>query len=211
MPADDDTRWMAKLSTLDDHEVEALFAGTPLGDRDLAPVAEVARALRRLADREPIPQMSEALRAQIASPPIVPIGIHRATRTALMKAAVAAGVVALVGVGAAQNRLPAGVQNVVSSTVDLVGFDVPRSEERHVAGVGSGQGDNEGTDNANDGTPGYDGVTPGGADRADPGVPGDHEPATPATPPAAGREHVPAANANPNPNPNATGDPHQGG
>lgn len=239
--ADDHDGWMAMFSMLDDHEVDALLAGTSPVDGDLAPVAEVVRALRRMADREPVPPMSGALRAQGASPPVVPIGLRRATRAALMQAAAAAAVVALVGVGAAQNRLPADVQDIVSSTADLVDVDVPRSEERHADDVGSGQGGSEGTGNANDGTPGYDGVMPGGtdpADPADPGDPGDHEPATPATPatPPAGNqgggasneeprsEQDPSTNANPNSqtndtgrggstnsNPNGTDDPEQDG
>lgn len=195
------------FSTLDDHEVDALLAGTPVADGDLAPIAEVVRALRGLAEREPVPPMSDALRAQLAAAPVVPIGINRAMRTSFVKASAAAAVaaaVALMGVGAAQNRLPSSVQDIVSSTADLVGVNVPRADQRHAhsSSVGNGNG------NGNDGTPGYDGQTPGGATPADPGTPGDKTPATPATPPAGsnggrpadngpGTEHSPATTATP--------------
>jgi hypothetical protein len=115
----------------------------------------------------------------------------------LVRAAVAAAVaaLALVGVGAAQNRLPSGVQDVVSSTADLVGIDVPRSDERHADddsddGTSDEVPSTEGTEvpgsteQQNQGDPGYEGTTPGGANPADPGTPGDKEPATPATPPS---------------------------
>jgi hypothetical protein len=174
---------MATFSTLGDREVDALLAGTPVGDGDLAPIAEVVRSLRGLAEREPVPPMSDALRAQLAAAPVVPIGINRAMRTSFVKASAAAAVVAavaLMGVGAAENRLPSGVQDIVASTANLVGVHVPRSDQRHAPSSGFESGDG----NESDGTPGYDGQTPGGATPADPGTPGDKTPATPATPPA---------------------------
>ena len=102
-----------------------------------------------------------------------------------MAAATAATV--LLGVGAAQNRLPAGVQDVVSSTAELVGIHLPHADERGAEHRQDGDvvdADQRG----GDGQPGYDGVTPGGADPADPGVAGDKEPATPATPPDQGAQ-----------------------
>ena len=206
------------FSTLDDHEVDALLAGTPVADGDLAPIADVVRALRGLAEREPVPPMSDALRAQLAAAPVVPIGINRAMRTSFVKASAAAAVaaaVALMGVGAAQNRLPSSVQDIVSSTADLVGVNVPRADQRHAHSSSVGNG------NGNDGIPGYDGQTPGGATPADPGTPGDKTPATPATPPAGsnggrpadkgpGTEHSPATTATPKGQVNGTapnGDP----
>lgn len=214
------------FDTLDDHEVNALLAGTPVGDGDLAPIAEVVRVLRGLAEHEPVPPMSNALRAQLAAAPVVPIGINQAMRTSFVKASAAAAVaaaVALMGVGAAQNRLPSGVQDIVSSTADLVGVDVPRSDQRHAHSSGSESGDLNG--NQNDSTPGYDGQTPGGATPADPGTPGDKTPATPATPPAGsnggrpadngpGTEHGPATPATPQGQVNGTapdGDPQNTG
>ncbi|MEO7429119.1 MAG: hypothetical protein ABIY48_07015 [Acidimicrobiales bacterium] len=198
----DHSKQMDALTTIDDHQVEALLAGTSLGDADLAPLARVTGTLRRLAEVEPVPPMSAALRAQLAGGAVIPIGhhdrhrrlhgagVHRAARRSLTMAAVAAAAtaVALVGVGATQNRLPTSVQNVVSSTAHIVGIDVPRAEDRGAPDPGSDLGGANGssgsTSGANDGTPGYDGVTPGGATPADPGTPGDHEPATPATPPS---------------------------
>jgi hypothetical protein len=192
----DDTKWMAVFSALDDHEVDALLAGSTPADADLAPVAEVAQALRRRAAAEPVPPMSDSLRAQLNAPGVVSLAAHRATRGALIKAGAAAAAViavAALGVGASQNRLPAGLQDVVSSTADLVGIDLPHAADR---GQGDDHRSEQGDDNAkddtapdngqgdgNDGDPGYDGTTPGGATPADPGTPGDKEPATPATPP----------------------------
>lgn len=196
---DDHDHWMNTFSTRGDDEIDALLAGTSPAGSDLAPVGEVVRALRGLAAGEPAPAMSASLRAQLDSPIVVAMGIRRARRAELVKAAVVAvaAAVALVAVGASQNRLPTAIQNVVSSTADLVGVDVPRSDERGagredldssdpggVEGNAEGHDGNSTVNGANDGTPGYDGVTPGGSDPADPGTAGDHEPATPAVPPA---------------------------
>ena len=196
------------FSTLDDHEVDALLAGDMPADEELAPIAEVALALRRSAAAEPVPPMNAALLDQLAHPPVVALDTRRAVWSSLAKASAAAAVaaaVALVGVGASQNRLPTGLQDVVSSTADVIGLDVPRTDERgteHRSDAGDDHA-KDGTapndDGSNDGTPGYDGTTPGGADPADPGTPGDLEPATPATPPAepgqADTEHPTASNS----------------
>ena len=97
------------FSLLDAQAVDALLAGTSPVDPDLESVAEVVKALRRLADREPVPAMSDALRAQLASTPMVPIGIHRTLRSARLKAVAAAAVAAAVvpvGVAAAETEVP---------------------------------------------------------------------------------------------------------
>lgn len=191
---DDDQEWMTIIEMLDDHEVDALLGGTAPAE-ELAPIAAVVTQLRARTSAEPAPPMSAALRAQLHSPPVVSLHAHRAARSALVRAAVAAAVavVALVGVGAAQNRLPSGVQDVVSSTAGLVGIDVPRSDERPATGDHPDDGSSGeapstevpgSTEQQDQGDPGYEGTTPGGATPADPGTPGDGEPATPATPPS---------------------------
>ncbi len=183
---DDSYKWMALLTTLDDDQLEALLQGaTPV--EELAPVAEVVQRLRRSVDAEPVPPMSDVLLAQLSAAPVVPLATRRATKASLVKAAAAAvaAVLAVGGAGAAQNRLPSGLQDVVSSTADLVGIDVPSSAERGSHADDDDDGgqpvDTAGTGNG--GEPGYEGTTPGGATPADPGTPGDKEPATPATPP----------------------------
>lgn len=194
---DDGQEWMTMIEMLDEREVDALLGGTAPAE-ELAPVAAVVTALRERAAAEPAPPMSPELRTQLYAPPVVSLHAHRAARFALVRAAVAAAVavLALVGVGAAQNRLPSGVQDVVSSTADLVGLDVPRSDERHATDDGSDDGTSDevpstegteapgSTERQDQGDPGHEGTTPGGASPADPGTPGDKEPATPATPPS---------------------------
>ncbi|MGH9274526.1 MAG: hypothetical protein ACRDZU_07755, partial [Acidimicrobiales bacterium] len=174
---------MAMFSTLDDRDVDRLLAGMPSADRDLAPLAELAAFLRRSAAAEPAPPMGELLRAQLRGAPVVAIAARKANRSLVKAGAAAAAVVAVVGmgVGASQNRLPAGLQDVLSSTANLVGIHVPTVDERSSHSNGS-DGDNP-APNADSGDPGYEGTTPGGVTPADPGTPGDKEPATPATPP----------------------------
>lgn len=193
---DDGNEWMAMIEMLDEREVDALLGGTAPAE-ELAPIAAVVTQLRARAAAEPAPPMSPELRAQLYAPAVVSLHAHRAARFALVRAAVAAAVaaLALVGVGAAQNRLPSGIQDVVSSTADLVGIDVSRSDERHATDDESDDGTSDevpstegteapGTTGHDPGDPGYEGTTPGGATPADPGTPGDKEPATPATPPS---------------------------
>lgn len=182
---DDDLWWMSTFSALDDRDIDSLLSGDAPADGELAPIADLARALRSSAAAEPVPTMGPALQAQLAGGAVVAMDVARAARTTLVKAGAAAAVaaiVALTGVGAAQNRLPAGVQDVVSSTAELVGLDFPHADER-----GDDDDAVDADDRGDDGQPGYDGITPGGADPADPGVPGDKEPATPATPPDKGQ------------------------
>jgi hypothetical protein len=190
--SDDGPEWMTMIEMLDEREVDALLGGTAPAE-ELAPVAAVVTLLRERAAAEPAPPMSATLRAQLYAPPVVSLHAHRAARFALVRAAVAASVaaLALVGVGAAQNRLPSGVQDVVSSTAELVGIDVPRSDERHLTDDGSDDGTSDEVPSTEapgstelQGDPGHEGTTPGGATPADPGTPGDKEPATPATPPS---------------------------
>lgn len=176
--------WMTMFSTLDDDVVDALLEGhAPDDAAELDELGAVMRRLRASAATEPVPSMSAALRAQILQPNVVPLvpaaRARPSLRTGVLIAA-AAAIVALIGVGAEQNRLPSGVQDVVSSVADIVGLDVPRAEER-----GDATGDDDSTD-AEDGAVDGQGrpeVTNGGATPADPGEPGDKEPATPATPP----------------------------
>lgn len=184
--ADDRTKWMDTIADLDDAGTDALLRGEASGT-ELTPLAHVVRRLRESVAAEALPPMSAALRAQIDAPLVVPLHARRVARRSLAQAAVAAVAVAvaLVGAGAAQNRLPGGLQDVVSSAVEVVGIDVPRSAERHAA---DDEVDREVEGDSteapgNDGEPGYEGTTPGGATPADPGTPGDKEPAVPATPP----------------------------
>jgi hypothetical protein len=183
----DRDQWMTMFSALDDDAVDALLDGRAVPDSELHDVAEVVERLRATARREPVPPMGAALRAQVRGTHVVPFApaltAHRSVRRGLV-AVVAAATVVLVGVGADQNRLPANVQDVVSSAAELVGVDVPASDERPQAGGVSIQG--------SEGAGRTDGVTPGGATPADPGEPGDQQPATPATPP----EHAGSDNAN---------------
>jgi len=181
--ADDGTKWMDTVADLDDAGTDALLRGEA-SDAELTPLAHVVRRLRESVAAEALPPMSAALRAQIEAPLVVPLHARRVARRSLARAAVAAvaAAVALVGAGAAQNRLPSGLQDVVSSAVEIVGIEVPRSADRLTEDddeVDGGSSDAP----ANDGEPGYEGTTPGGADPADPGTPGDKEPAVPATPP----------------------------
>lgn len=192
--ADDRTEWMDTIADLDDAGTDALLRGEASG-AELTPLAHVVRRLRESVAAEALPPMSAALRAQIDAPLVVPLHARRVARRSLAQAAVAAVAVAvaLVGAGAAQNRLPGGLQDVVSSAVEVVGIDVPRSADRHAADdevddeVDDGveqEGEGGPSDaRGNDGEPGYEGTTPGGAVPADPGTPGDKEPAVPATPP----------------------------
>jgi hypothetical protein len=171
----DDAQWMARFTSLPDHDVDALLEGeVPVGLDDLAPVAEVAGALRRRAAQEVAPPMGEALRAQLAAGNVVPLDGARLVRRPLIGAAAAAAVVLLALVaGASQEVLPDGVQRVVASVAEQVGIDLPSPADDEVDGTPTGA-----TSEAPPAT------TPGGATPADPGTPGDGEPATPATPPS---------------------------
>lgn len=171
------------FADLDDATLDALFAGHATGDAGLVSVEDLVRALRSRAGAEPAPVMSSALRAQLRTASIVPLDARRRIHWSAGKgvaAAAAVAVVALTGTAAAQNRLPAQLQDVVSSTADVLGVDVPRSDERiHTAD------DHETPD-----PDGYDGTTtPGGATPAEPK--GSGEPATPATPPDNPGEQAP--------------------
>lgn len=184
-PGDRD-QWMTMFGTLDDDSIDALLRGrAPEGNPDLDPVAVVVQRLRESAAQEPVPAMSAALRAQLLQPhvvPLVPAAHARRSLRAGVLVAAAAVAVALLGVGAGQNRLPTNVQDAVSSVADVVGIDVPRAEERTESKGRSGADDDHGATGQDGSTGG--GAGPGGpAVPADPGQPGDKEPATPATPP----------------------------
>jgi hypothetical protein len=201
-------QWMTRFAELDEAAVEDLLRGdTPVGCDDLAPVAQLTTAVRQRATAVS-PTMGPALRAQIQQPrPVVPPR-HVGSRRRL-QAAVAAVTLAVVGVAAAQNALPAAAQRFVAAAADLVGLDVPRPDER-VPDPSSPATDASSTDptdptdptgpterpdgratNGDDpagrdtpaGTDRPPEETPGGATPADPGTPGDREPATPAVPP----------------------------
>ncbi|MFP5256433.1 MAG: hypothetical protein ACLGI8_11365 [Acidimicrobiia bacterium] len=166
---------------LDDAVIRGEGSGLPA---ELVPVARVLAALRSHASVEPAPPMSAALRAQLEAPNVVALRAARSLRRAAAVAAAAAVVVVVVGVGAAQNRLPSQLQDVVASTAELVGIDVPRSDERGSAR--SGEGHERGRDDTAPhgpagGGPDPDGSTPGGAIPAVPGGPDGS--ATTATPP----------------------------
>jgi hypothetical protein len=182
---------MDALRALDDDVLDDLLAGRPAADQELVPLGDVVRALRRRSEVEPVPRMDAALRAQLTTP-IADVRAGLVGRSLLRAAAaVAIAGLATLTVGASQNRLPADIQDAVASTADLVGLDVPTSEERgRSAEAPAGGDETPGTTGTmgsasptSDGQPGYDGVTPGGADPADPGTPGDGEPAEPASPP----------------------------
>jgi hypothetical protein len=184
---DDDSEWMTMFSTLDDREIEGLLSGQPTANPELAPLVELVATLRRSVG-EVVPTMSASLRAQLRATPVVPITAGQAGRSALYKAgavAAAAAVIASLGVGASQNRLPSGLQDVLSSTANILGIDVPAASERGDHGSQDDDAGKSGSSQGNDdGVPGGgNDNTSGGATPADPGTPGDNAPATPATPP----------------------------
>ena len=194
--------WMARFAELDDATVDDLLRGnTPEGYEDLAPVAELAVAVRARATAHD-PEISPALRAQLLERPPVPPRYVGVARRRLRLGAAAAAAVAVVGVAAAQNALPASAQRFVSSAADLVGLDVPRPDddgEGPVTTVDEPESTSDDGEAPGDGghhrlrgaraarrrtaplgqssTGGPPDETPGGATPADPGTPGDHEPA----------------------------------
>lgn len=185
---DERDEWVVvMLEALDDQQMAAVLDGSGAVD-GLDAVVEVLRRLRASAAAEPVPPMSAALRALLDEQTVVPRPVRTIARGALVRAAIAATVaaVALLGAGAAQGRLPSGIQDVVSSTAELVGIDVPRSEDRGTSGSGTEDrgADAPGAEERDPAgpaasNPGNDGSAPGDPDRADPGTPGDHQPATP--------------------------------
>ena len=121
--------WMARFAELDDDTVDDLLRGnTPEGYEDLAPVAELAVAVRARATAHG-PEISPALRAQLLERPHVPPRYVGVARRRLRLGAAAAAAVAVVGVAAAQNALPASAQRFVSSAADLVGIHVPHPDD----------------------------------------------------------------------------------
>lgn len=175
---DDEPGWMDTFTDLDEDVVDAVLSGRPSASSPA--LVQVVAALRRRRAAEPVPPMAAGLRAQVEEGRVVALAARRSARRALVLAAAAAAAVVAFGVGAAQNRLPAGIQDVVSSTVGQVGVHVETSDER-------GQGHEHRSDVADtraqddaDRTPGHDGPTPGGATPASPNGAG--QPATPAVP-----------------------------
>ena len=204
---DDHEHWMARLTTIDEHDVEVLLAGrAPDGMQDLAPIADVTAALRERAATEKAPAMGTALRQALAEAPAA-MARHHAGRARRRLAAVTAAAVGLVafGVASAANALPVPVQRAVAEAGDLVGLAVPRPDgddqvvdtegpDDTPGGKGSGEapGDEDRPGGSDVGDTGPPDATPGGATPADPGAPGDKEPATPAVPP----EHSEGGNEN---------------
>jgi len=184
---------MRMVSDLDRAQDDAMLSGDAARvPDDMVAVVRIVAALRARAAAEPVPPMSPALRAQLEAPNVVALRAARSVRRAVVFAAAVLAVVALVGVGAARNQLPGGLQDVVASTAEKLGIDVPRSSER--GDVRSDEGFEHGRDDTAPDAPGlvgalgHDGTPPGGATPAIPGGP--DGPATPATPPdhAAPRE-----------------------
>lgn len=165
----DDGKWMARFTEIPDAEVDALLQGVvPDDGDDLAPIAELAAALRHRVAEEPVPPMNPALRAQISGGNVVPLDRARLVRRPLIGAAAAAAVVlATLVAGASQEVLPERVQRVVASVAERLGIDLPHPDD-----------DIESQPVRSEGSPPE--TTPGGATPADPGAPGG--PATPADP-----------------------------
>jgi len=181
---DDDLLWMAQLEDLSEADLDSLLLGVPPeGAEQLAPLAELAAALRVSALTEPVPPMGVQLRDQVAAGTASdgpgPLALlRRAGSKALLVAAAASAAVALVGVGAARNALPDDLQDAVSAVAGAVGVDVPTSADGgSEVQISDAPADEE--------VPGTPDSTPGGATPADPGLPGDRAPATPAVPPPA--------------------------
>jgi hypothetical protein len=233
--ADAFDEWMARFAELDDAAVDDLLRGeTPTGHDDLAPVAELAAAVRARATAHG-PEIGPALRSQIQERPHVPPRFAATARRRLRLVTAAAAALMIVGVAATQNALPAAAQRFVADAAELVGLDVPRPEGSGggvPADAGSSSGSTHTTEateatepsvaegGAPSDTPGEGPSstggsppeeTPGGATPADPGTPGDGEPATPATPPAHSNGGGNGNNAGGNPDNNGKGDGTGGG
>lgn len=170
-----------RVRTHDDAVLRGDVSGVPA---DLVPLAALIAALRGRVASEPAPPMGEPLRAQVAAPNVVALRAARSARRALVVAAAVLAVVALIGIGAAQNRLPDELQDAVASTAEVLGVDVPHSSER--GEDGSDAGLEHGRDDA------APGASTAGRATGHPRTPGDaqadpdaaSEQATPATPPA---------------------------
>jgi hypothetical protein len=209
------TEWMAPITTLTDSEVDDLLAGTiPGGNDDLAPLAGLATVLRGSALEEQ-PSIGPELRRQLhaAAPPsdLAPVH-HLGRRAAVWTGAAAAAALVVLGVGAQGDVLPASVQDVVSSTAERIGIDLPRSADRDQPGRsdeappverGPVEGEDP-TDHApagpaagrGDGAGSQDRPSGGPADRPAHSTP-PAQPATPATPAQPGAPGQPATPATP--------------
>jgi hypothetical protein len=208
-PSDDGDEWMARVTALSDHDVDQLIAGrTPEGMHDLAPVAQVSLALRERTAFEIAPVMGPSLRQALAdAPALTTRNTGRIRRRLSGMAAAGVGVFAL-GAATAANALPAPVQAIVSEAGELLGVEVPHPDDHasdeghHDVGPEVPSTDDvpvPGGDRGSSGAPGANGgeepgpedigppaTTPAGTTPADPGTPGDHEPATPARPATGG-------------------------
>ena len=181
----DDLPWMTAISSLTDEEVDELLAGqAPDGHRELAPLADVATALRERAAHEPVPVMRYPLRHALVrgAAPVEPLRPRR-----LVHAAIGGATIALLGLAGGANALPAPMQDAVAKVGDLVGVEVPHPSDDPTELPGGGgararatpSGSGEGSDLGTGAPPDS---TPGGATPADPGTAGDLEPASPALP-----------------------------
>jgi hypothetical protein len=178
----DDTDQMDHIELLSDADLAQLVSGeVPPGRDDLVALSTALGALRARADAHPTPEMSPGLRIRLAeadtdvtargragrlavAPAAAPVSRQPRWRGAVGASAAALVLVAGVGVGAAQNALPTVVQDAIAASANLVGIDLPRSQDRHAPPA----------------------ATPGGADPARPGSA--REPAARAVPPAHGRD-----------------------
>jgi hypothetical protein len=122
-------------------EVEAVLRGRIPADRDdLAAVAALVERLHQLAASEPAPPMRAELRALVAGQAgaedrFAFLDRRQRRRVGALGVAAAAVVVfGATGVAAATNSLPSSLQDTVSNVADVVGVDVPRSEDRGHAG-----------------------------------------------------------------------------
>lgn len=200
-PDDDGDEWMVLFRSLPDAEVDALLAGQPSGSA-VGGLSELIGTLRADAERHGRPAMSAPLREQITRVAPGPAPVRRRRILVGAFGGLLLGGAAM-GVAGAHEVLPAPLQDATASVAGALGIDLPRAAERgdddgpggpvdsggdddQGEGGGAGPDDTTGQDDTTattDSSQGPPATTPGGATPADPGIPGDREPATPATPP----------------------------
>ena len=193
----DDLRWMPAISSLSDEQVDSLLAGhAPEGQDELAPLAEVATAVRWRAAHEPTPVMRYPLRHAVAR---AMLPGEPQSRGRLAHAALSGAAIAVLAVAGAADALPAPVQDAVADVGALVGIQVPGASDDGGTDIAEGSAPaaqpgfaEDEDDGADPGAARPSSLTPGGAVAADPGTPDDGEPASPATAPEnadSGDEH----------------------
>ena len=199
-PSDDRDQWMAHVTSLSDHDIDELIAGrTPEGMHELSPVAQVSLALRERTAFETAPAMGPSLRQALADAPAL-----TARNTGRIRRRLSG--MAAVGVGALAFGAATAANALVSEAGDVVGLELPHSDDRAHDGAENesgpeattpdddlGHGDDTSTDLGpgaiDEGQPSSADVgpppsTPAGTTPADPGTPRDQAPATPAVPSA---------------------------